>query len=257
MSIEIQQVESVVMLSNAEIDTQVATAKKYPRNEAVVTSKVVFNITSNRDFAETCRYSKPVGGKQVNGISVHLARVLARQWGNIRCDSRLVRIEEKRVICEAIAYDLETNYAVKRECVRSIFSEKKNTRFSEDVINTTIEAAKAIAFRNAVLDLIPEYVKAACENAAIETITGDLSDESKIAKARNEWVKYFTDNYGITEAQTLSLVGCNSILQLNRGKIADLKGVANAINTGEFNIVNHFNPKPENKQTNEDLKPTL
>jgi len=232
-------VEQVNQIS--DIDVQISTAKRFPRNENKIKQSIVANISNNKDFASKCRYSKPVGRSQVNGISVHLARLMARYFGNMRVESKLVRIEEKIVVCEAVAFDLESNFAVKRESIRSIFSVKENRRYPEDLINTTIAACKAIAYRDAVLDIIPEYIKSMCEKVAIETITGDLSNETKLLQSREAWVNYFKSMYDLTEIQALSLVGCITSSQLTAAKLADFQAVKIAIESGDFDIKSHFN----------------
>src|SRR5665648_449043 len=88
----------------AAIDTQVSTAKKYPRNLRKVLENSVVIATMNKETSQSCRYAKPVGGKNINGPSVHLARIIVQQYGNIRIQQRIKAIDARSVVAEAIAF---------------------------------------------------------------------------------------------------------------------------------------------------------
>lgn len=218
----------------AEFDIQIATAKRFPRNLARVKENAISIITMDKATAEQCRYALPRGGKTLSGPSVHLARIIVQQYGNIRVDSRVKQITDKQIISEAVCFDLETNYAVKVEVRRSIMS--KTGRFNDDMITVTGNASNSIAFRNAVFSVIPKGITDVCYNTAMEMITGDLSDESKLIKKRNEVVDKMKTAYNITEEHILQAIGLRSINQIKAEQIADLISIGQAIKDGDTTV---------------------
>ena len=82
----------------AAIDTQVATAKAYPRDIIRAKNNSIALATINEEVAQSCSYAVPRAGKPITGPSVHLARILAQQYGNIRAESRVVEITESHIV---------------------------------------------------------------------------------------------------------------------------------------------------------------
>src|SRR5690606_31811600 len=111
----IQQVspEVVYQQDKAAIDVQIATAKHYPRNIKRSTENALAIATMDKQTAETCTYAVPRGGKKITGPSVHLARILAQTWGNLRIEAKVVDISATQLTSEAVCFDLETNLAIK------------------------------------------------------------------------------------------------------------------------------------------------
>lgn len=231
-------IDAIEASNRAEYDIQIATAKKYPRNLARIKDNVVAISTMNKETAEACRYALPRGGKTLSGPSVHLARILAQQYGNIRVDSRVKQITDKQVISEAVCFDLETNYAVKVEVRRSIVG--KNGRYNDDMITVTGNAASAIAYRNAVLSVIPKSITDLAYGAAVRMITGDLTSEDKLVTARNKAVLFFKETYNVTEEQILKAIGIRSITQIKAEQIADLRGLEQALKDGDTTVDEAF-----------------
>jgi len=238
----------------AEFDIQIATAKRFPRNLARVKENAVAIITMDKATAEQCRYALPRGGKTLSGPSVHLARIIVQQYGNIRVDSRVKQITDKQIISEAVCFDLETNYAVKVEVRRSIVQNEsiwdndskksvrtgKMIRMNDDMITVTGNASNSIAFRNAVFSVIPKGITDICYNTAMEMITGDLSDESKLIKKRNDIVGKMKTAYNVTEDQILKSIGLRSINQIKAEQIADLISIGQAIKDGDTTVEQAF-----------------
>jgi len=225
-------IETIEAGNRAEYDIQITTAKKYPRNLTRVRDNVITIATMNKETAETCRYALPRGGKTLSGPSVHLARIMAQQYGNLRVDSRVKQITDKQIISEAVCFDLETNYAVKVEVRRSIVN-KYGDRFNDDMITVTGNAASAIAYRNAVLAVIPKSITDSAYNASIRMITGDLTSEDKLIAARKKAIDYFKDNYKVSEDQVLKAIGVRTVGQVRAEQIADLRGLEQSLKDGD------------------------
>lgn len=229
---EITSVELVEAQQRAEYDIQISTAKRYPRDLTRVKNNCVAIATMDKNTAESCRYALPRGGKSIAGPSVHLARIIAQQYGNLRADSKVKAILDKEIVSEAVAFDLETNYAVKVEVRRRIV-DKYGKRFNDDMITVTGNAANSIAYRNAVFAVIPKSIVDAGYKAALEMVTGDLSNETKLLQARSKWLKYFKDKYNATEEEVLKTLNLNTINQINAEAIANLAAFNQSLTDGD------------------------
>ena len=103
----------------AAIDMQISTAKAFPRNVKRSTDNALAMVTMDVASAQSCTYSVPRGDKAITGPSVHLAKILAQVWGNLRIDAKVVSIDSLHVTSEAVCFDLETNLALKVQVKRS------------------------------------------------------------------------------------------------------------------------------------------
>lgn len=250
---EIQLIESTSVSvfeaqERAQIDIQIATAKNYPRKIDKVRDNSIAIVIMDVETARACRYTKPVDtntGKTISGESVHLARILAQQYGNIRVQQRIKEISEKTIVAEAVAFDLETNYAVSVEARRSIWSSKTNRRFSDSVIETNAMAILAIAERNAILKVIPKSITNVVYNAAFNAANGDLSDEQKIIKAREKAIAYFREKYEATDEEICKAAGVRSISGIKADEIANLRGFQQSLKDGEITPDELFGRKKE------------
>lgn len=222
----------------AAIDIQISTAKAYPRNIRRATDNALAIVTMDPSIAQTCTYSVPRGGKKVSGPSVHLAKIIAQVWGNMRIDAKVVDIDHVRITSEAVCWDLESNLAIKAQIKRSISG--KTGRFSEDMITVTGNAANSIALRNAVLSVIPKGIVDKVYNAAKQTITGDISDKNKLIAKRVEIFNSLRNTFGITDKEILAAVGKAAIDFVDGDDIVTLVGVGQAIRDGDTTVEQAF-----------------
>lgn len=230
-----QLVQSLDRAERANIDIQVSTAKQYPRSISRCANNAVAIATMDKDTAQSCGYALPRGGKPITGPSVHLAKIIAQQYGNLRAEAKVVEITDKQVVSRGTAWDLENNYAVSFEVRRSIIGRNGN-RFSDDMITVTGNAANSIAYRNAIFGIVPKSITDKAYKAAQHLITGDLSDEEKLIKRRDGAVKHFIDTYGITEEEVIKLCGKHTVNQIQADEIALLLGFAQSLKDGDTTV---------------------
>ncbi len=228
-----QDSSALVAQERAQIDSQIATAKAYPRDLLRVKSKCIEVVSMDVETATSCRYVKPQAGKQIPGPSVHLARILAQQYGNIRVQQRIREVGQKEIVAEAVAHDLETNIAVSVEARRSII-DKKGKRYPDHMVNTTSMAALAIAERNAILKVIPKGLINQVYNAAFNTSNGDLSTEQKILKKKKEVLDWFKKQYGAELKDVLYALGLKSEGQIDAEQLANLRGFNQSLKDNEI-----------------------
>ena len=257
MSNEIQIIDAGIEVFEAQerasIDIQVATAKRFPRSLTRVKNNSIAIACMDKDTAESCRYAKPVGGKNVTGASVHLARIVCQQYGNIRVQQRIKQISDKVIIAEAVAFDMETNYAVCVEARRSIL-DKNGIRFKESVIETNAMAVLAIAERNAILKVIPKAIIDGVYKEAFNLANGDLSDKAKLLVARDKAFEIFASDYGASEIEVLNCLGLKSKDAVNAEHIADLRGYLQSLRDKEISPEELFNRKSERETSAKVIK---
>lgn len=230
-----QLVASLDRAERANIDIQVSTAKQYPRSISRCANNAVAIATMDKDTAQSCGYALPRGGKPITGPSVHLAKIIAQQYGNLRAEAKVVEITDKQVVSRGTAWDLENNYAVSFEVRRSIIGRNGN-RFSDDMITVTGNAANSIAYRNAIFGIVPKSITDKAYKAVQHLITGDLSDEEKLIKRRDGAIKHFIDTYGITEEEVIKLCGKHTVNQIQADEIALLLGFAQSLKDGDTTV---------------------
>lgn len=236
----VEQASIVYNQDRANIDSQVSTAKAYPRNMKRSIENAIFIATMDNETASSCTYSVPRGGKPITGPSVHLARILVQCWGNIRAETKVVDITDKHVISQSTCWDIENNVAVKVEVRRSIMT--RTGRMNDDMITVTGNAANAIAYRNAVYNVLPKSVIDRVYKQATGLLTGDISDETKLIKRRTEIIERMKKAYGVTEEEILKACGKSAIEYIGADEIVVLIGIGQAIKDGDTTIEQAFRP---------------
>ena len=254
----VTQVDDLSVVYNqdkAAIDVQIATAKNYPRNVQRAISNSIAIVTLDSETASTCTYSLPRGGKPITGPTVHLAKILAQNWGNLRVEAKVISVDKTQITSQAIAFDLENNLAIKVEVKRSIVG--KLGRFSEDMIVVTGNAANAIALRNAILAVIPRGIVDKVYREATRTITGDLSDETKLIAKRKKVFDGFANTYGVTEREVLNAIGKAAIEHVTQDDLVVLIGIGQAIKDGDTTTELVFNQKKTNPVKDVTIEPIV
>lgn len=251
--LQVNQDQSVIQVDaveRANVDSQVATAKQYPRDLTRCINNSIVMATMDYETAQSCGYALPRGGKPITGPSVHLAKLLVSNYGNIRAEAKISKITDKRVISRGTCWDLENNVATAFEVSRSIVG-KNGKRFSDDMVTVTGNAASSIAYRNAVFSVIPRAITNKVYQAAQHFITGDLSDEEKLVARRKKCIDFFKDEYGITEQEVVILCGKQTINQIKADQIALLLGITQSLKDGDTTVDELMKPyrSEENKKT--------
>lgn len=243
----VSQLESV---NRADVDAQVATAKNYPRDLKRAINNSVAMATMDYATAQSCGYALPRGGKPITGPSVHLAKLIVSNWGNIRCEAKVVQVTDKQIVSRGTCWDLENNVATAFEVRRSIIG-KGGKRFSDDMITVTGNAANSIAYRNAVFSVIPKAVTDRVYQATQHFICGDLSSEDQLISRRKKCIDFFKDEYGITEEEVVMLCGKQTVNQIKAEQIALLLGITQSLKDGDTTVEELMKPyrKEENKKT--------
>lgn len=221
---ELMMESSTQDLIAAEIDTQIATAKQFPRSIQEFKATCRELACMDEDTAASMFYVLKRGGKNIEGPSVRMAEVVAYSWKNVRTDKRIVSIDSSFVTAQATCIDLERNVAGRGECKRRI-TNKEGRRYNDDMIQTTANAAMAIALREAVFSVVPRSLFKDIYEAAKKASIGK---GGSFEKSRQTMLQWFT-KAGSTEAQVLEFLGVTSIDEVTQEDLVLMKGVATRI----------------------------
>lgn len=234
-------------ITRAEIDIQVSTAKRYPRNLATVKRDMVAMATLDEETAESCFYSlkrKDADGtmKVIQGPSVRMAEIALSCFGNLRAGTRsLGESEDGKFVRElGICHDVEKNVMVAREVKRRI-TRRDGKKFGDDMIGTTMAAAGSIAFRNAVLTVVPRaLIKPAYEKAR-EVATGKT--KSLVVRRGEVIARLQKLSPLITSERILFAVGRATMDEVGWTEIEYLIGLGTSVKDGMTSVEDAF---PEN-----------
>ena len=227
--IRIDNVEALEALNRSEIDVQVSTAKRYPRNIDDSLKRIEAIATINRETAEECFYALPRDGKTIDGPSIRFAEIVATCWMNLRVATQIIGNDGRMITARGICHDLETNVAFSAEVKRKITGRDGRT-FSEDMQVVTGNAAAAIAARNAIFKCVPKAVLSLVANTIRKKAIGD-ADDSKIPERRAKCLKFFGDQ-GVSEEMILHYLEVSNVEEIGAEDLFKLTSLRNAVKEG-------------------------
>lgn len=236
----IQQADMLQALNRSEVDIQIATAKQYPRDLQATLNKIATYATMDKETAEDCFYvlrRKGAGGQDsiIEGLSVRMAEIIAGAWGNLRVATRIIGNDGKMITAQAVCHDLETNLAVSKEVKRRI-TDRNGRTYSEDMQVVTGNAAASIAFRNAVLAVIPKAVTKKVINDVRRVALGQSID---LEQSRQNLISYF-NKIGVTQAQLFYYLDIKAVEEIDKQMVFELRATANAIKEGTTTVDETF-----------------
>lgn len=232
-----QPPQAIDVLERAQIDMQIATARKYPRSVKTFLAKAETLATLNEEIAASCFYALPRANKKIEGPGIRLAEITASCWGNLRYGTRIVGETEdrKRIIAEGFAHDLETNTFAAVRIERRI-TDKYGKRYSDDMIAVTGNAASSIALRNVIFKVVPfAYVQPIYLKAKALAV-GDIKS---LADRRITMLERF-GKMGIVPERILTKLKKKAIEDVNLEDMEELYGLFTALKDGELDIDTAF-----------------
>lgn len=256
--VEVLKSESQIsLLAKAEIDSQVATAKAFPRSLKQSLDLIMSMATLTVEIAESCEFALPRGKKadgtvnELKGPSIRLAEIVFSQYGNLRGGARVIFNDGKKVVAQGICQDLQTNACYTGEVARSILQHeyipdpqrpgkfKKSGRMitmTEDMQIVTGNAACSIAFRNAVFKVVPAAIVQPVYLATIKVALGDIATLEERRKKALDWL-YAAK---VTDVQICMALGIKAVEDIDLEKMATLRGMCNAIKEGASTVEQLF-----------------
>lgn len=223
------------MTTKAEIDTQIATAKKYPRSVKQFLDTALQMVTLNEEVAASCNYGLPRGGKIIEGPSARFAEIIFSAWGNARAGARVVHEDSRFVTSQGVCHDLQSNTMITFEVKRRI-TNKSGKTFDDDMIGVTGNAAASIALRNAILKVIPKAFWQPLYNEARRVSMGD----SKTLATRRADALAFMQKFGVTLDMVLEKFELKGVEDISLEHLAVLRAAATSIKDGEATVEQLF-----------------
>jgi hypothetical protein len=252
-SIEIISQDSLSLITKAEIDVQISTAKAFPRSIKNFMDRALSIATINEAVAASCGYAVPRSGTTITGKSVRLAEIVCSTYGNIRSGSRIISNDGQFVTAQGICHDLETNNCRTVEVRRKI-TDKNGKTFSADMQILTANAAGSIAYRNAVFSVIPSALVDDIYEKTKEVAKGTLAT---LPARRGKAVEYFK-SLGVKEQQICDALEVKRIEDIDLERLFILTGMKSAILNNEATVKSLFEKeKPEEKKMSEELERVL
>jgi hypothetical protein len=237
--VEVVANDALASIERAQVDVQIATARKYPRTLSKVKERMLSFATLDEETASSCFFTLPArkGGddKPIQGPSIRMAEIALASYQHIKAGSRIINDDGKFLTAQAVVHDLENNVAVSIE-VRRRVTGKSGNRFSDDMIAVTGNAACSIALRNAVFRVVPRALITPVYEAAKRVAVGDV----KSLTTKRAQIIARLKQMGAKEAAILAAVGAEKIEDIDLAKLEVLIGLGTAIKDGETSLETAF-----------------
>lgn len=235
------QVGAVEAITRGEIDIAITTARKYPRQPAVVKSEMLSYATLDEETAAACFYSLPRGGKNIQGPSVRLAEIAVTAFGNLRVGCRVMATvtqgDHPHVIVQAVCMDMQKNVAVTIEKRRRIIGKKSaGGAISDDDINLAVNSCTAIAYRDCVFKIVPlsliKPVYEQCKKVAV-------GDAKSLVDRRGKCLETFA-KLGVSQERVLARLEKKKVEEITLDDIETLIGIHTTLKEGEETVESIF-----------------
>lgn len=239
---------SRAVATRAEIEARYQLALLRPRDMVAARTKLLA-LCENPDFAAEALYRKPVGKRDVVGLSIRFVEAALQCLTNVFINSTIIAEDEEARIIRITATDLESNLThatdvtiaktVERSRIdagRRVIGERINSRgrrtfliaATEDEILLKANNLTSKAIRNAGLRLIPASILAEAERL--------VAKGAKTAAARPDAVVRMADAFAALGVGRQQLEGYleRPLDKATPDQIADLRQVYQAIVDGEM-----------------------
>lgn len=232
------------------MEARMSIARERPRDWMMVRQKLLAEC-QRPGFADAAIYSKPVGGQEIEGMSIRFAEACIRTAGNIRTTTEVVEDGGKTITYRVTVLDLEggssfdeeftLSKTVERSSVgegRVLMGERTNSRgkktyllmATEDELANKKGAAASKLIRNCVLRLMPGDIVDECRAVCERTIAN--RDAKNPALARNSLLDAFAA-LGILPKQVADYLGKESAELITPVEVTKMRPIYAALKDGE------------------------
>lgn len=240
---------AVAARERAAVEARFVMAARFPRSIDSARLRILDACKRPR-FAESARYSKPVGKSRVEGLSIRFAEEAARGWGNLDVTAMVVFDDGERRIYRVTGTDLETNATQSQDVLiekvverrqprqgQTVIGQRQNTKgetvylieASEDELHNKVNAMIAKARRNIILTLIPSDISEEADETIQEVVRA--RDTKDPAGARKQILNAFW-GLGVTPEAVTEFMQ-KPLEQLNPAELSTLRAIYTAIKDGE------------------------
>jgi hypothetical protein len=224
----------------AEVQAAVVVAQSCPRDMQSAEAEMEY-VCGRMDMAEHAFYQVVNRG---TGMSVHLARELARIWGNIDYGVKELHRSDERGESEvlAFAWDQQRNTRSSRSFIVPHQRMKAGSRVDlvdlQDIyLNNQNVGARAV--RECIQTILPRWFTEKAQNLCRQTL--EHGEGKPLADRVAAIIKAFKDNVGVTEQQLEQRLG-KKRGQWDASDIAQLTIIGQSIKRGEIKVEDEFAP---------------
>ena len=238
---------SLYLMTKAEIDTKIATAKAFPRSPAQSFERALSLAIMNESVAASCGYALPRKDKDgnpviISGPSIRLAEIVSASWGNIQFGARVISNNGKVITAQGFCHDLETNTSASKE-VQVRITYKDGKTYNDDMQALAGNNACSKALRNAIFSIVPLALVLEILEKTKQVARGS---EKTLDARRKDAVKFFTEQK-ISEKQICAVLGIKKVADIDLDKLGILIGMVTAAKTGEQTLKQIFDAEEEKK----------
>lgn len=247
-----QQTSVLEAVTRQEIDLQISTAKRYPRNITGFVNSCIAQATLDPEIAQSLFYSVPVGkgmnGKQLyaDGPSIRLAELVAANYKNLRYSTDIISEDEKSITARAMVMDLENNAARSFTHSESVVG-TNGRRYSDRQIERIKDVAQSKALRKAIFTVVPAALIKPVISAARSLLEGQTASLASRKANVVGWIK----SLRIDAKRVWTALGIAGADDLTPADIEQLTAIYQAIAAGEttvddaFPVISKFTSEPE------------
>lgn len=222
---------TLILVHESEINQQIATARRFPRQMGRIMSEIDAYATQDEDTAMECVYALKRDGKEIIGPTARFAEIVATSWGNARYAARIIDESETFITAEAVFHDLEKNTYISVQVPRRIVN-REGKRFGVDMIGVTSSAAMSIAMRNAILKGVPKAAWGPGYSKCLAMIKGTFESIEKRRTAALDAYK----KLGIDQQLVLDMLGKSSVRDIEPEDMVILRGTLQAVRDGDTTL---------------------
>lgn len=240
---------SVAATSRAMVESAFIMALKKPRNENEARARLL-DRCADHGFADAAIYSKPVGGGNIEGLSIRFVEDLLALWGNVKVKQTVIFEDDFRRVVNVNVIDLESNTSYesdisidktverkKADATREILRERLNTqgervfivKATEDEVNIKTAAAVSKMIRNNGLRCIPGHIKEEALKKMNAVLEGKIKENPEAEKRK---VLDAFNDISIKPEKLEAYLG-HPMSDTTPAEIAGLRKVYNALKAGE------------------------
>lgn len=223
------KLDAPIMKVDAAIDTQIMTAKSFPRDLKKCMENILETATIDSDIAESCFYVLPPrSGQQesIKGPSVRLAEICASFWGNLQVGTKVISNDGRHIVVEGWAWDLERNLKFSSEISKSIKTKEGKT-YTASMQATTIAAASSIALRNAIFKIVPQVFVEKAYKKCMEI----TQNENEFNKRRSKTFERMIA-LGVNKEIILDFYKIKTIDEITPDQLTEIIGIGTSIKEG-------------------------
>jgi len=214
-------------MAGGQIENLIRVAHEYPRSIQGFIDNATELACLDEETAASCFYSKPQAGGTITGPSVKLAQIVASCWKNLWVQCSPVAEDKRFVTVRATAWDLESNLCISFDVKRQITNRNGDT-YADHMIATTTSAAASVAYRNAVLRLIPEALTRKITHQINSVIRGE---ERTLDERRGMMVQWFAAQ-GVDAARICANLEVDAVVDIGLDEFQILSGIRQSMKDG-------------------------